>query len=341
MDAVSEASELDDLHEALSNFLPGLKDVENAVAVLVQAVSGEEKTVIAERSEKEHSDHSPQFVGSGDSDDTFTPSASDISTTEPTKTQTEDIASAVANVKLNACAKEFVPLGPAQDLTDNSCASSFHGWNSISEDEGSDISQVDTGYIFQEFLETGAEDFVDAIGLFSCLYPMYSIDALHTLLSGNDGNVALTLRILGQIESDVHTSKASHAPAVQEKIVDMGESAFPSLPGTGSAANSMSDVQKSPSKCFLTAVKKQPVKTVNQHQIYYNPQETTTFLRQAPKKSIPWVDTGDTVSKQYSEAREEAREFARRRNAYFEQVRWPCSQHICWLIYSYPHVWLL
>lgn len=37
-------------------------------------------------------------------------------------------------------------------------------------------------------------------------------------------------------------------------------------------------------------------------------------------KPCSWVETGESVSKLYSEAREEARELALARNAYFTQV---------------------
>ena len=37
--------------------------------------------------------------------------------------------------------------------------------------------------------------------------------------------------------------------------------------------------------------------------------------------AVPWVETGAAVSREYGEAREEARDYARARNVYFEQVR--------------------
>ncbi len=38
------------------------------------------------------------------------------------------------------------------------------------------------------------------------------------------------------------------------------------------------------------------------------------------KQAMPWVDTGAAVAGQYAEAREEARDHARLRNMYFQQV---------------------
>lgn len=328
MDVASDESEPTDLHEALSNFLPGLTDVEGAVIRLVQAFSQDQRESKDTKSTNELSVVSLQFVRPGDNSNRFAPSTNGICTAEPTiNSQTEDIASAVANVKLSACAREFVPPSFIQDQDNSSGASSFHEQYSFSDGEGSDTSQTGTGNSFQEFWEAETGDSVDAIGLLSCLYPMYSIDALQMLLLANNGNLAFILRILGQMESDMHSSTESHANVAPEKIVDMSESTFPSLPSTGSAASKIADVRNDPGRNFVTAVKKQVPKIVNEHREYSNLQETNAFFQRAPKKSIPWVETGDFVSKQYTEARKEAREFARRRNAYFEQVRGLCAGH--------------
>ena len=48
-------------------------------------------------------------------------------------------------------------------------------------------------------------------------------------------------------------------------------------------------------------------------------------------ESCPWVETGESVSRLYSEARGEARDLALARNAYFTQVSWHTCIHC-----SYP-----
>lgn len=51
------------------------------------------------------------------------------------------------------------------------------------------------------------------------------------------------------------------------------------------------------------------------------PTDPTGHWRRQQRADVPWVETGAAVSRQYQAARDEARDLARARNVYFEQVR--------------------
>ena len=114
------------------------------------------------------------------------------------------------------------------------------------------------------------------------------------------------------------------------KQLDLGEEAFPGLPGQ-KPVTAVKPSSKTKKMYLDMAKKKQPQKTTDKTNAATAPQESCPISwkeKNENEESIPWVVTGEAVSKQYKELRAAAVEYAKMRNACFSEVTLECIAKI-------------
>lgn len=193
----------------------------------------------------------------------------------------------------------------------------------------------------------------DAIEFLSQWFPSYSVGALESVYEGCGYDLALAYDTLWEIEGELAQSSAdtsqdtmmaasafapmdsgspgaagynptTHAPDRVQDIVVAPE-AFPELGAQG--PRGPTPTAQPPSQVSWASIaSKQP----SSSSTYRSTSSKTATREDDPgsrplnrskfSRDIPWVQTGTALSKQYKEARQEARDHARVRNAYFQQA---------------------
>ncbi|GMH42638.1 hypothetical protein BSKO_10557 [Bryopsis sp. KO-2023] len=295
--AATDSSEIESFGETLAEFLPGSLDrhPDSTIQSLVNKMNS------TSGGPKASPPPSPA-TGPGDQTRNLEEGVGDLST-------------AVASIKLNVEAKEFVPAFlDAGSNNDNDLGGDplYECYTDeadleLEEEEGFDQSMAWLG---------GGGGSVDSLGILSCLFPAFSQGALQSLLEVNNGDLRESLRALSQMDSQCGPCIPVEAPP--PRVVDMSEESFPSL----SPAVREPPMQNQPArrKNFAAAARKGAAckEPVNGGQFGGMQKGGRDWARKG--KIIPWVSTGEEVSEQYAKAREEAREFALMRNSCFERA---------------------
>lgn len=313
--AANDEGEVSPLCEALLGFLPTAENVEQIVEQMAKEL------------QDHHSDPNSNLTESGE-ESLFANSGRTIATNpidrshltienhlilETLDEPEKDMNASVAATKLSAQAKEFVPRCAHESLMISG------DFDPVDSSNDTDVTVEDTS--LEDLCSISKHDGVDAMGLLSCLYPAISVAALQSLLDANNADVGLCIRLLSQMSFQ---SSSLNVAETNQMPIDMSEESFPSLPGSGVGTVKIQN-QNQADRRFVAALKKTGLDVSKKQDTTSSSKpmvsDSSGFIQQEPGSySIPWVETGDKVSRQYSEAREEAREYARRRNAYFEQV---------------------
>ncbi|KAK9842875.1 hypothetical protein WJX74_003776 [Apatococcus lobatus] len=181
-----------------------------------------------------------------------------------------------------------------------------------------------------------------AIGVLQQQFPAYSETALAELLAISHGNLTATLDVLAQLEMDSETSMpvlddytAAKAPEVGQDEFVVDEDNFPAL-GANAARQPRRDAWSSPPKLDLHA--EAPLLQRSRRPGHAQPLssnkgmprsrqpgdglqgQTEVRQEQGGLVTVPWVETGEAVGSLYKQKREDARDHARLRNAFFEQA---------------------
>ncbi|KAK9865208.1 hypothetical protein WJX84_010157 [Apatococcus fuscideae] len=180
-----------------------------------------------------------------------------------------------------------------------------------------------------------------AVGVLQQQFPAYSWDALAELLAVSHGDLAATLDMLAQLESDTGDAPPAsrdkalpprpHEPAQEAPTLD--EDNFPSLghhaalqptrdawshlPKLDFSAQNESSRQEKQDYTALTA-------SGAKSRLNRGLQERHAQIQDDQHKdgaaNVPWVETGEAVGSQYEKLRQDARDHARLRNAFFQQA---------------------
>ena len=179
-----------------------------------------------------------------------------------------------------------------------------------------------------EFLESHAQDpDVDPLELLSNFCPTMDLQELEEIYKDHHENFGWTLNVLlamqdgGEADLDEKEKETHPPPSAPPLSLDWSEEAFPELPGQKTVTHNAAPNGKT---SFLDIAKKR--RPPAEKPLPRSPPEASHGVRQRkenvedPGVTIPWVVTGDAVSKQYAELRAAASRYAKLRNACFCEV---------------------
>ena len=179
-----------------------------------------------------------------------------------------------------------------------------------------------------EFLESHAQEpDVDPLELLSSFCPTMDPQELEEIYKDHRENFVWTLNVLlamqdgGEADLDDKDKETHPAPTAAPLALDWSEEAFPELPGQKSVTHSAAPNGKT---SFLDIAKK--TRPPAEKLLPRSPPEASHgSVRQRKENedepgAIPWVVTGDAVSKQYADLRAAASRYAKLRNACFCEV---------------------
>lgn len=205
------------------------------------------------------------------------------------------------------------------------------------------------GYNAEEFFETSAYNYQVAAAYYpaketeeaaaavlAMAFPSYSAAALRKVLRKANVDIAAAAKELSQMEIEHAAQQKATAAARKPKVAGppapvLDESNFPTLgaaafgpaaaaaPSWAGSSQVKESVKAAPTSEGAAGVAKAGGSTSSP----MPSAEGSTGRRGGAKSAaaaVPWVPTGEAVSDQYSATRQEARDHARVRNAYFQQA---------------------
>jgi hypothetical protein len=193
---------------------------------------------------------------------------------------------------------------------------------------------------------------VDPVTILANEFPGFASDSLAEIYYANGGDLALTVDMLTELELQNEGTSAKQFQAPPAPAPPSPRD-FPVLAGLENISGRASLGESRPVPDFAAAVRKQVAQQAAQLQFERNGGVDLSIsagrgLSQGPgaggysrearvshnerlepfhmhghevQTSVPWLETGEAVENMYSDMREEARDHARVRNAYFEQAR--------------------
>lgn len=211
----------------------------------------------------------------------------------------------ISTSRLNADAEAFCPV---KKKTESKCNDLF-------------FQEQDLADFIGSYLEDPKNDPVELLLQMFPSIPRIEIDAL---FQSNDQRFSLTLEALLQAKNSGSLSPDSEQD-LHPTSLDLSTEEFPELQSCQRTWSTGSSRSESSKQSFLDVARKKPI----------SPQQTspavsglglttsTGFSYRKPKTpngTIPWVITGEAVSKQYAKLRADASEFAKLRNACFSEA---------------------
>ncbi|EFJ34315.1 hypothetical protein SELMODRAFT_438708 [Selaginella moellendorffii] len=221
---------------------------------------------------------------------------------------------------------------------------SAHSWPANGSTDGLELEQ--------------SPDEIHPLTLLATEFPNFGVQSLSDIYSATGCDLSLTIEMLTQLElqEEGAPSRRTSRPAA---VPSLTPTDFPSLPGV-EIINGLSGHQETrpmssqrPMELatslrrfgpgeqgidFAAVVRKQAQQAVHQQPSHWPFERSAGDITIGPGRSSaaqslgvygfnsrppqqPWLETGEAVASMYSDMREEARDHARVRNAYFEQAR--------------------
>lgn len=187
---------------------------------------------------------------------------------------------------------------------------------------------------------------INPLHLLAAEFPNFAVQSLTEVYFANNCDLALTIEMLTQLELQEEGAPSRRPVRPSTAAPSLTPMDFPSLPGMEAMNDNRSmnaqrpmDLASSVARRFghgeqgvdfAAVVRKQAAQQPQWHHRAEVPMRQTLGggygygsreVHRMPVQPQPWLETGEAVANMYTDMREEARDHARVRNAYFEQAR--------------------
>lgn len=228
-------------------------------------------------------------------------------------------------------------------------------WGGYYDEQGNWVSYEEDYEDHQQQQEPSAMGAEDAVALLHSCYPTHPRALLQQLLQACDGDVQQAARILNDMDFEQRRARIAAAAAAGRAGTTTGSSSsrssgpagkkqqgfdysleqFPALGGpapstaassSGKQSNWAAITSKPPAPAAAAGSSKpSPFSTTNSSAQRQQGPAVQGAAASAQQRSdagaeVPWVETGAAVSQEYADARAEASDYARVRNACFQQA---------------------